>query len=167
MDTAICRTTFPGCPKDRPEVIARHACQKYSGRVGRSAAAKRLDEDAVQLAVAAHVRHAETRYDRLLARGLERWEARDRVRGDVDRVLSRWRGRGREDSARAPMSPRFSSRIHAGPISARAAGPRHPPNCRSCIAAQPQRDLPPHTTLRFRTCAASSSLINAYAFTFG
>jgi hypothetical protein len=82
---------FPGCPSDRAEVIAMHACQKYSGRVGRSAAAKRLDEDAVQLAVAAHVRHAETRYDQLLTRGMERWEARDRVRQDVDRVLAGWR----------------------------------------------------------------------------
>lgn len=85
------RELFPACPKDRADAIARHAGQKYSGRVGRSAAAKRLDEDAVQLAVAAHVRHAETRYDVLLARGIERWEARDRVREDVERVLTRWR----------------------------------------------------------------------------
>jgi len=57
----------------------------------RSAAAKRLDEDAVRLAVAAHVRHAETRYDELLARGRERWEARERVRDGVERVLATWR----------------------------------------------------------------------------
>ena len=82
---------FPGCPSDRADAIARHACRKYSGRVGRSAAAKRLDEDAVQLAVAAHVRHAETGYDRLLACGIDRWQARERVREDVDRVMMRWR----------------------------------------------------------------------------
>jgi hypothetical protein len=82
---------FPGCPPGRPERIAARACQKYSGRVGRSAAAKRLDEDAVQLAVAAHVRHEETAYDELLARGVERWEARDRLREDVDCILARWR----------------------------------------------------------------------------
>lgn len=87
------RQLFPGCPPARAERIASHACQKYSGRVGRSAAAKRLDEDAVGLAVAADVRHNETRYDELLARGLERWDARDRVREDVDRMLSRWRNR--------------------------------------------------------------------------
>ena len=87
------RELFPGCPSDRAEGIATHACQKYSGRVGRSAAAKCLDQDAVQLAVAAHVRHGETGYDALLARGIERWEARDHVRQDVDRVLRRWRGR--------------------------------------------------------------------------
>lgn len=87
------RRLYPGCPSERPEQIASHACQKYSGRVGRSAAAKRLDEEAVQLAVVAHVRHTETPYDRLLARGLERSDARDRVRAEVERVLSRWRTR--------------------------------------------------------------------------
>jgi hypothetical protein len=85
------RQLYPGCPPDRAERIASHACQKYSGRVGRSAAAKRLDEEAVRLAVVAHVRHDETLYDGRLARGVERWDARDRVREDVDRVLSRWR----------------------------------------------------------------------------
>jgi hypothetical protein len=88
------RELFPGCPPDRAEGIATHACHKYSGRVGRSAAAKRLDQEAVQLAVAAHVRHVETGYDALLARGTERGEARDRVRQDVERVLRKWRGKG-------------------------------------------------------------------------
>jgi hypothetical protein len=82
---------YPGCPPERPEQIASHACEKYSGRVGRAAAAKRFDEEAVQLAVVAHVRHDETPYDELLARGLERRHARDLVREGVDRVLSRWR----------------------------------------------------------------------------
>jgi hypothetical protein len=85
------RQLYPGCPPDRPEQIASHACRKYSGRIGRSAAARRLDDEAVGLAVRAHVRHDETHYDELLARGVERWDARDRVREDVDRVLSRWR----------------------------------------------------------------------------
>src|SRR6266508_1799332 len=30
---------FPGCPVEEQQAIAEHACQKYSGRVGRSAAA--------------------------------------------------------------------------------------------------------------------------------
>jgi hypothetical protein len=85
------RQLYPACPPDRPEQIAAHACQKYSGRVGRSAAARRFDEGAVELAVVAHVRHAETRYDDFLVRGVERSDARDRVREDVDCVLSRWR----------------------------------------------------------------------------
>ncbi len=91
------RQVFPGCPPDRPERIAAHACRKYSGRLGRSAAAKRLDEDAVRLAVAAHVHHEETRCDDLLSRGVERREARERVREEVERVLGRWR-KGSTDS---------------------------------------------------------------------
>jgi hypothetical protein len=87
------REDFPNCSKDRADVIARHACQKYSGRIGRSAAAKRLDEEAVRLAVIAHIRHTETRYDELLVRGFERQDAREWMRDDVERVLSRWRRR--------------------------------------------------------------------------
>lgn len=82
---------YPACPPNRPEIIAEHACRKYSGRVGRSAAAKRFGQEAVELAVAAHVRHVETKYDELLALGYERWEARDRVRHQVDHILAVWR----------------------------------------------------------------------------
>jgi hypothetical protein len=89
------RTAFPGCPAGREHEIARHACRKYSGRVGRSAAAKALDADAVRAAVTAHVRHAETEYDSLLACGTDRWEARERTRDRVAQVLADWR-RGRE-----------------------------------------------------------------------
>src|SRR3990172_5476737 len=85
------RQLFPDCPSDRADRIAAHACQKYSGRVGRSAAAKRFDEEAVEMAVVAHARHQETRYDELLACGVERRHARDRVREQVDCVLARWR----------------------------------------------------------------------------
>jgi hypothetical protein len=84
------RQLFPHCPAGRETVIAEHACQKYSGRVGRSAAAKALDEQAVRLAVIAHVRHAETDYDALLAQGYERSEARAQVRDAVARILARW-----------------------------------------------------------------------------
>ncbi|MBD3383946.1 DUF2293 domain-containing protein [candidate division KSB1 bacterium] len=82
---------FPSCPSDRAEEIAQHACLKYSGRVGRSAAAKQLDAEAVELAVAAHIRHRETNYDDLLVKGYDRWEARNEVRLKVERVLSDWR----------------------------------------------------------------------------
>jgi len=85
------RRLFPGCPADRPEQIASHACRKYSGRIGRSAAAKRLDDEAVHLAVAAHVRHDETDYDGLLAQGVGRHEARQEVRAAMEDVLARWR----------------------------------------------------------------------------
>ncbi|MFI5399360.1 MAG: DUF2293 domain-containing protein [Candidatus Binatia bacterium] len=84
------RELFPGCPAGRERPIAEHACRKYSGRVGRSAAAKRLDEEAVRLAVIAHVRHAETRYDDLLACGYEQREARAEVEDAVRDVLGSW-----------------------------------------------------------------------------
>jgi hypothetical protein len=65
--------------------------------VGRSAAAKTLDREAVRLAVTAHVRHAETNYDDLLLKGIERWEARDKVYSDVSQVLDRWEHGGPQD----------------------------------------------------------------------
>lgn len=64
------RELYPRCPRGREVAIAEHACLKYSGRVGRSAAAKR--------------------YDELLARGLDRSEARAEVEGKVARVLAAW-----------------------------------------------------------------------------
>ena len=45
---------YPKCPPITANSIAEHACTKYSGRVGRSAAAKVLDEQAIRLAVIAH-----------------------------------------------------------------------------------------------------------------
>jgi hypothetical protein len=86
------RELYPNCPPGREKAIAEHACLKYSGRVGRSAAAKELDADAVYLAVVAHVRHAETDYDALLAQGYARWDARAQVEEDVARVLGQWTG---------------------------------------------------------------------------
>lgn len=85
------RELFPGCPPGLEMEIAEHACQKYSGRVGHSAEAKQLDAEEIRLAVIAHIRHAETEYDALLANDVPRWEARDRVAETVDQVLTRWR----------------------------------------------------------------------------
>jgi hypothetical protein len=81
---------FPGCPRDAQQAIAEHACQKYSGRVGRSAAAKDMDADAVELAVRAHIRHAHTPYDRLLGEGMARVDARREVASLVEESLARW-----------------------------------------------------------------------------
>ena len=81
---------YPHCPGGREMLIAEHACMKYSGRVGRSAEAKALDEHAVRLAVTAHVRHAETNYDDLLLNGFERLEARSIVQADVTSTLDAW-----------------------------------------------------------------------------
>ncbi|MCB9865453.1 MAG: DUF2293 domain-containing protein [Phycisphaerales bacterium] len=84
------RRLYPGCPLDREIAIAEHACRKYSGRVGRSAAAKVFDENAIAFAVVAHIRHTRTAYDQLLARGYDRSEARAEVQWDVQRVLAAW-----------------------------------------------------------------------------
>jgi hypothetical protein len=85
---------FPGCPGDEQRTIAEHACRKYSGRVGRSAAAKELEAGAVELAVRAHVRHTHTQYDELLSSGVSRGEARGLVVGEVATRLEEWQ-RGR------------------------------------------------------------------------
>jgi hypothetical protein len=71
------RELYPGCPSGSEVEIAEHACLKFSGRIGRSAAARNLDEEAVRLSVIAHIRHVETNYDELLAKGYDRWEARE------------------------------------------------------------------------------------------
>lgn len=84
------RELFSAAPAGREQMIAEHACQKHSGRVGRSAAAKQLDDEAIQLAVAAHVRHTETNYDDLLCRGVDRFEARSEVVARVRQVLNDW-----------------------------------------------------------------------------
>ena len=85
------RKLFPGCPAERAEAIARHAAKRGGGRVGRSAAGRALDQEALELAVVASVRHQDTGYDELLMSGIERPEARARVRDAVDAVLERWR----------------------------------------------------------------------------
>jgi hypothetical protein len=88
------RRIFPGCPAARAEAIARHAGLRGSGRVGRSAAARALDADAVTLAVVASVRHEDTGYDALLMSGMDREDARRAVRPEIDRVLDDWRSAG-------------------------------------------------------------------------
>ena len=84
------REIFPRCPSGREMVIAEHACLKCSGRIGRTTAAKELDEPAVRLAVIAHIRHAETLYDELLATGYDRQDARTEVDEAVGHILSKW-----------------------------------------------------------------------------
>ncbi len=81
---------FPRCPAGRAEAIARHTSLRGSGRVGRSAAGRSLDEEAITLAVVASVRHEDTEYDSLLMSGVSREDARDRIRLAVDRILTAW-----------------------------------------------------------------------------
>jgi hypothetical protein len=82
---------FPGCPAPRAAAISAHTVVRGSGRVGRSAAGRALDPDAVTRAVVASVRHEDTAYDELLMAGVPREEARERIRADIDRVLDGWR----------------------------------------------------------------------------
>jgi hypothetical protein len=87
---ACVREFYPQCPPGRETVIAEHACLKYSGRVGRSAAAKSLADEAVNLAVIAHIRHVETPYDRLLQHCGDPGDARAAVADEVRRVQAAW-----------------------------------------------------------------------------
>ncbi|MEV4465198.1 DUF2293 domain-containing protein [Micromonospora echinofusca] len=82
---------FPRCPAYRAEAIAGHTGLRGSGRVGRSAAGRAVDGDAMTRAVIASIRHEDTEYDRLLMAGVPRNEARERIRTDIDRVLAAWR----------------------------------------------------------------------------
>lgn len=84
------RIQYPGCPAQEAEAIADHACQKYSGRVGRSSAAKAFEAEAIALAVKAHVRHKHTHYDQLLMKGWERTEARSAIAEKLEQIVSEW-----------------------------------------------------------------------------
>lgn len=81
---------FPGCPPDRAVRIARHAGERSSGRIGRSAAGRALDPTAVRLAVVASIRHEDTEYDQLLMGGIARFDAREMVRPTIDEILDGW-----------------------------------------------------------------------------
>lgn len=89
--TARIGELFPGCPVERARAIAGHTAMRGSGRVGRSAAGRALDDDALSAAVVASVRHEDTGYDAMLAAGVPRDDARERIRADVDAVLGGWR----------------------------------------------------------------------------
>ncbi len=88
--TGAIRLEFPGCPAEEAAQIAAWTCEKHSGRVGRSAAAKQLDRQALRLAVVARIRHKHTPYDKLLAKHGDRPLAREEVRAEIDRVLRKW-----------------------------------------------------------------------------
>lgn len=88
--TDAIRAQFPECPAEEAARIAARACEKHSGRVGRTAAAKQLDPEPLRLAVIAHIRHEHTPYDRLLMRHGDRLLARQEVRTRIEDLLARW-----------------------------------------------------------------------------
>jgi hypothetical protein len=96
------RRLFPGCPAPRATAIAQHAALRGSGRVGRSAAGRALDDKAITMAVVASVRHEDTDYDDLLMSGAPRAIAREQVRPAIDRLLGAWAGEGRLGQVPAP-----------------------------------------------------------------
>lgn len=84
------RRMYPGCPADEAERIAAHTAERGSGRVGRSAAGRNLEDHALELAVAAWIRHQKTNYDELLNSGCDRFEAREMIRDRIQEVIDRW-----------------------------------------------------------------------------
>lgn len=84
------RQRYPNCPQNREVEIAQHACEKYSGRVGRTADAKQFDAKMIDLAVEAHIRHAETDYDSQFGKGKAKKQIRSEVRYDINHVLRKW-----------------------------------------------------------------------------
>ena len=83
---------FPGCPPPEASAIAAHTAVRGSGRVGRTAAGRQLEEAPLTAAVIAAIRHRHTPYDALLASGLDRSDAREQVSGHVHAILASWRG---------------------------------------------------------------------------
>ena len=92
--TATLLRLFPSCPPQDAASIAVHTAARGSGRVGRSAAGRALDDEALRLAAVAWIRHRRTGYDALLMSGVDRAEARESIRGDVEKVLAEWRTAG-------------------------------------------------------------------------
>jgi len=81
---------FPGCPSGEARSIAQHASIRGSGRVGRSAAGRNLEEEALRLAAIAFIRHRHTTYDDLLMNGMDRASARQSVWDKIEETLQRW-----------------------------------------------------------------------------
>lgn len=51
------RGSFTGCPFAEARTIAKHTARRDSGRVGRTAAGRSLEQEALTLSVVAHIRH--------------------------------------------------------------------------------------------------------------
>lgn len=104
------RALFPACPPAEAAAIAAHTAVRGSGRVGRSAAGRSLDERALTAAVTASIRHRHTKYDGLLASGTDRETARERVGDRVQDILATWRVRTELRDIVGPCFPSVGSR---------------------------------------------------------
>jgi len=85
------RKRYPNCPLKRELKIAEHACEKYSGRVGRTASAKEFNAKMIDLAVEAHIRHSETNYDNEFGKGKRKKEIRSDLKFEIKAKMSQWR----------------------------------------------------------------------------
>ena len=85
------REFYPSCPVRREFDIAKHACEKHSGRVGRTANAKKFEKHMIDLAVEAHIRHLETNYDDQFGKGKGKKQIRSDIKFDVSRIMMKWR----------------------------------------------------------------------------
>lgn len=88
--TETIQEQYAGCPAEEARRIASHTARRGSGRVGRSAAGRKLHGEAIRLAVVAHIRHEHTDYDHLLMTGCSRGEARRSIAGRLNHVLAAW-----------------------------------------------------------------------------
>src|SRR2546425_5890861 len=66
------RQMFPGCPAEEAQAIAAHTSVRGSGRVGRTASGRALEEEALRAAVAASIRPRDTKYERPAMKGPSR-----------------------------------------------------------------------------------------------
>lgn len=62
--------------------------------MGRSAAARQFDPQAIKLAVVAHIRHTHTNYDEMLMQTDDRVTARAQIHGQLCEILDRWQQAG-------------------------------------------------------------------------
>lgn len=82
--------SFPAMPKEDEEAVLTRAWKKSSGRVGRTETISM--EVKVKLGVTAHARHEYTKYDELLKQGFTRKVAREKIKSDVEDIVSKWQG---------------------------------------------------------------------------
>ncbi|KPM38886.1 hypothetical protein AK830_g7677 [Neonectria ditissima] len=106
FETAV-RRLFPQIPEEDIQKTIKRALEKRSGRVGRTSLLV-LDQK-VQYAVVAHVRHSHTQYDTLIRGKMSRNDARIAIKGEVAKVLSRWRG------TRAATEPKRNAKGKTSP----------------------------------------------------
>ena len=100
---------YPACPPKDAEAIAQHTSVRGSGRVGRSAAGRELDEQALRLAAIAYIRHRYTKYDELLMTLMDRSLARQEVWDKIEETLECWGGSLRQERSSVKRAAAFES----------------------------------------------------------